>query len=70
MTNRQPIPLDAVLVAIDIAKVRNEVLAHLHSSMVTMSQKSSVIQPAKSDDVDGLSSTHQSAKAWSRGAPQ
>ena len=28
--------------------------AHLHSSMVTMSQKSSVLQPAKSDD--GLSS--------------
>jgi Acetoacetate decarboxylase (ADC) len=26
MTNRQPIPPDAVLVAIDIAKVRNEVL--------------------------------------------
>jgi hypothetical protein len=32
-------------------------LAHLHSTMVTMSQKSSVLQPAKSDDVDGLSST-------------
>src|SRR5580704_12525029 len=29
-------------------------LAHLRSSMVTMSQKSSVLQPAKSDD--GLSS--------------
>ena len=26
MTNRQPIPTDALLVAIDIAKVRNEVL--------------------------------------------
>ena len=26
MTNRDPIPSDAVLVAIDIAKVRNEVL--------------------------------------------
>jgi hypothetical protein len=26
MTNRQPIPMDALLVAIDIAKVRNEVL--------------------------------------------
>jgi hypothetical protein len=32
-------------------------LAHLPSSMVTMSQKSSVLQPAESDDVDGLSST-------------
>jgi hypothetical protein len=26
MTNRQPIPTDALLVALDIAKVRNEVL--------------------------------------------
>jgi hypothetical protein len=32
-------------------------LAHLHSLTVTMSQNSSVLQPAESDDVDGLSST-------------
>jgi hypothetical protein len=32
-------------------------------------QYSSVLQSAKSDGVDGLSST-ASAKAWSRGAPQ
>jgi hypothetical protein len=32
-------------------------LVYLHSSIVTMSQKSTVLQADKSDDVDGLSST-------------